>query len=660
LLTSGLLTWARDGLQNVWSGEGRSGVSVTFAARSAALIFLIGGTVDLLTALQPAAAGVSIWVLAAIGVGASLAGVVSWFLPWRRWPIRATLWLIPVGLLCIALSNMASGQNPWEWSAFFIVVFAWIGICHRPGTSLWMLVPFVVAYVAPLYPTHQASAMALSSVIFVGVTCAVVGESMAWVSVRLRRAESELGVLMGNLPGMAYKCANDEQWTMQLVSAGSEALTGYAPEALMGNAVTSYGDLVWPEDRSKLWEDIQAATESGRPWTCTYRIITATGEPRWVWERGVAVSNGSGGVRMLEGFIQDVTDRHEADERLAAAATEWRQTFDAMPDSVAVLDAAGIVRRCNRSAAELAGRAFEGIVGGHCYEEFHHAAGFVEDCPHQRARVTGKAESCVLRQDGRWLRVTFQPVFDAAGSFAGGIHVASDISELKQAEQRLIDSLLQVRTLSEQTIAAIAGIVELRDPYTAGHQQRVGELAAAIAGQMGLDDDTVAGVRVAGQVHDVGKIAVPAETLNKPGRLSEMEFAVIKEHAQTGYGILRPIDFPWPVAEIVRQHHERLDGSGYPRGLCGADIFLEARILAVADVVEAMASSRPYRAALGSDAALAEVEAGSGVRYDEAVVAACQSVLARGIFKVDEREFAGACDELGDPPMWPAGSPVAI
>jgi PAS domain S-box-containing protein/putative nucleotidyltransferase with HDIG domain len=644
LLTSDLLTRTWGGLQSAWSGEGRSGVSVTFAARSAALIFLIGGVVDLLTALQPAVAGVSTWVTAAIGVGALLAGVVSWFLPWRRWSIRGTLWLVPVGLLCIALSNIASGQSPWEWSAFFIVIFAWIGICHRPGTSLWMLAPFVVAYVAPLFPTHQASAVALSSVIFVGITCIVVGESMAWVSLRLRRAESELGALMGNLPGMAYKCANDEQWTMQLVSAGSEGLTGYAPEALIGNAVISYGDLVLPEDRSKLWEDIQTATESGRPWTCTYRIVTAAAEPRWVWERGVAVIDGSGGVRMLEGFIQDITDQHEADERLSAAATEWRQTFDAMPDSVAVLDAAGIVRRCNRSTAGLAGRAVDDVIGSHCYEAFHGTHDFAADCPHRRARESGKAETSVLRQDGRWLRVAFQPVVDAAGSFAGGIHVVSNISELKQAEQRLIDSLAQVRTLSEQTIAVIAGIVELRDPYTAGHQQRVGELGAAIAGQMGLDDDTVAGVRVAGQVHDVGKIAVPAETLNKPGRLSEVEFAVIKQHAQTGYEILRPIDFPWPVAEVVRQHHERLDGSGYPQGLRGADILLEARILAVADVVEAMASNRPYRAALGTDAALAEVEAGSGVRYDEVVVAACQSVLAHGIFEVDEREYAGAAD----------------
>jgi putative nucleotidyltransferase with HDIG domain/PAS domain S-box-containing protein len=640
LLTSDLLTRTRDGLQSVWSGEGRSGVSVTFAARSAALIFLIGGVVDLLTALQPSVAGVSIWVTAAIGVGALLAGVVSWFLPWWRWSIRATLWLVPVGLLCIALSNMASGQNPWEWSAFFIVIFAWIGICHRPRTSLWMLAPFVVAYVAPLFPTHQASPMALSSVIFVGITCIVVGESMAWVSLRLRRAEVELSTLMGNLPGMAYNCAVDRQWTMLFVSAGCEELTGYPPEALVGNAVVSFGDLVWPEDAAKLWDDIQAAISCDAPWTCTYRIVTAAGEPRWVWERGVAVKSARGAVQMLEGFIQDITDRHEAEGKLTAAATEWRQTFDAMHDSVAVLDASGIVQRCNRAAAELAGRTYDDVIGGHCYEAFHGTHDFAADCPHGRARMSGQTESHILQQGDRWLRETFQPVIDAAGAFAGGIQVVSDISELKQAEQRLIDSLAQVRSLSDEIIAAIAGIVEIRDPYTAGHQQRVSELAAAIAKQLGLDDDTVAGVRVAGLVHDVGKIIVPAEILNKPGRLSETEFMLIKEHAQTGYEILRAIEFPWPVAQIARQHHERLDGSGYPQGLSGADILFQARILAVADVIEAMISHRPYRAALGLDAALAEIEAGSGGRYDEAVVTACKCVLESGVFMVDERDCA--------------------
>jgi putative nucleotidyltransferase with HDIG domain len=166
-------------------------------------------------------------------------------------------------------------------------------------------------------------------------------------------------------------------------------------------------------------------------------------------------------------------------------------------------------------------------------------------------------------------------------------------------------------------------MMDLRDPYTAGHERRVGEVAAAIAAEMGLDAETQRGLRVAGNLHDVGKITVPAEILSKPGKLSTLEFEIIKTHAAQGYEILKDIDFPWPVAEVAYQHHERIDGSGYPRGLKGEEIVLEARILAVADVMEAMSSHRPYRSGAGIDKAVAEIERGRGTAYDAKVVDAC-------------------------------------
>ena len=162
------------------------------------------------------------------------------------------------------------------------------------------------------------------------------------------------------------------------------------------------------------------------------------------------------------------------------------------------------------------------------------------------------------------------------------------------------------------------------------HQRRVSELAAALALHMGLGEESAEGVRVRGMLHDVGKITIPAEILSKPGRLSTMEFGSIKGHAEAGFEILAAIHFPWPVAEMALQHHERPDGSGYPAGLAGEEILLEARILAVADVVEAMASHRPYRPALGLDAALAEVRSGAGTRDEAAAVTACEQVLAQG------------------------------
>lgn len=182
---------------------------------------------------------------------------------------------------------------------------------------------------------------------------------------------------------------------------------------------------------------------------------------------------------------------------------------------------------------------------------------------------------------------------------------------------------MKLRTSLFDFISAMAATVEVRDPYTAGHQRRVADLATSIATEMALPRERVDGLHLAGVVHDFGKIQVPAEILSKPGRLSELEFAIIKQHPQTGHDILKGIDFPWPIAQTVLQHHERLDGSGYPQGLKGEAILLEARILAVADVVEAMMSHRPYRAGLGLEAALEEIGRNRGVRYDPDVVDAC-------------------------------------
>jgi len=165
--------------------------------------------------------------------------------------------------------------------------------------------------------------------------------------------------------------------------------------------------------------------------------------------------------------------------------------------------------------------------------------------------------------------------------------------------------------------------VEARDPYTAGHQRRVSELAAAIALEMGLPEEQVNGIHLAAMIHDVGKIHIPAEILSKPGKLNDIEFMLVKTHPQSGYDILKGVKFPWPIADIILQHHERMDGSGYPQGLKDGEILLESRIMAVADVVEAMSSHRPYRPALGIMAALSEIDRGRRSVYDPEVVDAC-------------------------------------
>jgi HD-GYP domain-containing protein (c-di-GMP phosphodiesterase class II) len=205
---------------------------------------------------------------------------------------------------------------------------------------------------------------------------------------------------------------------------------------------------------------------------------------------------------------------------------------------------------------------------------------------------------------------------ELAGDLAYGIAALRSGVAREAAVRQLHESL-------EDTVGAIASTVEIRDPYTAGHQRRVAKLGAQIAKAMGLPDDQARGIYLAGLIHDVGKINVPAEILSKPGKLTSLEMQLIQTHVQAGYDIIKGVEFPWPIAEAVRQHHERLDGSGYPRGLAADAIIVEARILAVADVTEAIMAHRPYRPAIGLDAALAEIESGKGRLYDAAAVEAC-------------------------------------
>ena len=194
----------------------------------------------------------------------------------------------------------------------------------------------------------------------------------------------------------------------------------------------------------------------------------------------------------------------------------------------------------------------------------------------------------------------------------------------------------ELATTLRESIGLIAHALEIRDPYTAGHQRRVADLALALAKALGMSETDAEGCHVAASVHDVGKIGTPAEILTKPSRLTEIEFALVKEHSNAGYQILKDVTFPWPIAEIVLQHHERLDGSGYPKGLHGDAIRPEARIIAVADVVEAMSSHRPYRAALGMDAALAEIDRGRGSAYDADVADACLRLIRDDGYRLSE------------------------
>lgn len=234
-----------------------------------------------------------------------------------------------------------------------------------------------------------------------------------------------------------------------------------------------------------------------------------------------------------------------------------------------------------------------------------------------------------VRKDGDliYVSITISPIHDSSGKIIGASKILRDATSEKVANDQLISLNAKLQKSLMETIDIARQLVELRDPYTAGHEMHVGDLAEAIAGEMGLDEARQEGLRIAGYLHDIGKIIIPVEILSKPGKISQEEFNLVKNHVLAGWQLLNDVTFPWEVAQPVLEHHERLDGSGYPNSLMADQISLDGRIIAVADVVDAMSSHRPYRAALGVHSALAEIERGRGTLYDPAVVDACLTLF---------------------------------
>jgi len=247
-------------------------------------------------------------------------------------------------------------------------------------------------------------------------------------------------------------------------------------------------------------------------------------------------------------------------------------------------------------------------------------------------------EAELFRKDRRrlWIKESVRAVRDRQGQILFFEGIVEDITKRKQAEEDLRATLETINQSLKGTISALAAASELRDPYTAGHQRRVAMLATAIGKELGLPPDRVQGIWVMGFLHDIGKIVVPAEILNKPGKLNKYEMELIRTHPNASFEILKEIVFPWPVGQAILQHHERIDGSGYPSGLSGDEIMIESRILAVADTVESMASHRPYRPALGIDKALEEISRLRGSLLDPDVVDACLKLFKNRRFSFEK------------------------
>jgi PAS domain S-box-containing protein len=311
-----------------------------------------------------------------------------------------------------------------------------------------------------------------------------------------------------------------------------------------------------------------------------------------------------------------------ADERLRASEANLRQFFAASQDMLFVLAEDGSVVFVNPAVERRLGYAMSESLTMNVLD-FHPAASRDDVLRVVADMLAGDVDVCnipLVSKEGRMIPVETRV---SRGDWGGETAIFGTVRDV--SAERLL----------EATTRALAAVGELRDPYTAGHERRVSRLAELIAVELGLPEEQVTTISFAAAVHDVGKAAVPVDILTKPGRLNDAEFGVIKLHSEVGHTILKPLAYLGPIPEIVRQHHERLDGSGYPDGLSGDDIMLEARIIAVADIVEAMSAPRPYREALGLDTAMEEIGRLRGTALDAAVVDACVRINEAGLLDLD-------------------------
>jgi PAS domain S-box-containing protein len=454
----------------------------------------------------------------------------------------------------------------------------------------------------------------------------------------LKKNEEMLRLITENMSDM-IRVTNLQGVNLYLSPSHFKSL-GYSIEERVGK---SSFDIVHPDDIERLikfFSESLASIQEGLPpskrISIEYRVRHADGHYIWLETVGDLLRDAQGKPTAIVESSRDISDRKRAEEGLRKSEHLHRIITDNIRDTVSLLDInfratwinPSVTKTIGFTLDELAQVPLEKQVTPDSMQRMQDlmleniTAENLAD-KNKELNVTGEFE--FYRKNGEifWDEMNISLVRDTDGKPAGFLTVGRDITERKQAEEERKQSFERMRKALRATVQAISLTVEMKDPYTSGHQQRVADLARAIATEMGLSADRRDFIRTASTIHDIGKIAIPSEILSKPTKLTDLEFSLIKTHPQSGYDILKDIEFPWPVADVVLQHHERMDGSGYPQGLKGNDILLEARILAIADVVEAIASHRPYRAALGIDLALEEISKNKGILYDAAAVDAC-------------------------------------
>jgi len=442
----------------------------------------------------------------------------------------------------------------------------------------------------------------------------------------------DLSLIAESIPHIVWMASADGA-TTYFNRQGTD-YTGCPPEA---NYDWDWVNLVHPDDAERARAAWEHATTTETSYALDYRIRRHDGVFRWHAFRALPVRRRNGKVSTWIGTATDIDEQKQLEFSLREAQRKALESLKLL-ESISVAAPVGFklvdrdlrVININDILARINGRTIDDHLG-HTVAElwpdlWTQFRGAYEGALRGETVLNIEVAGPSAEQPGRtlyWL-ASYYPV-RIGGEIIGVGNVVVDITERKEAEAAQC-------ALTHAAVDAIAATVEARDPYTAGHQHWVAALSAAIAAGIGLSAASVEGIRLGANIHDLGKIGVPAEILSRPTRLNDLEYELVKTHTRVGYDIVKNIVFPWPIADMVLHHHERLDGSGYPDGLHGDEIGIEARIIAVADVIEAMASHRPYRASMGTDAALSEIAKGRGTLFDPDVVDACLALYRDGRF----------------------------
>jgi len=406
---------------------------------------------------------------------------------------------------------------------------------------------------------------------------------------------------------------------------GFAKVADYKVEELIGRDMEEF---IAPEDLAMVMERHARRMKGEQvPGEDDFSLVKKDGITRVDVLVSVAVIHYEGGLAVM-GVGKDITQRKQVEDELRASEENFRHSLEDSPLGICIATMEGETIYANRAVLEIYGYDSLEELKKTSIEDRYTPESYAEWQERKAKRSQGEFgpseyDISIVRKGGeiRHLHVFRKEIFWNGQKQSQVIY--QDITLRRQTEEKLNRTLDNLRQSIKTTIHVLNMALEARDPYTTGHQRRVSDLARAIAQEKGLSRNIVEGIRMAGSVHDIGKLSVPGEILTKPTKLTNIELFLIKEHSQAGYEMLKYVDSPWPLAEIVLQHHERMNGAGYPRNLKGDDILMAARIIAVADVVEAMSSHRPYRPSLGIEAALEEIEKNKGILYDETVVEAC-------------------------------------